>query len=61
MWPDLVRALALVLVIEGLMPFIAPERWREMMLRLSEVDGRSLRVFGGVLIGVGAVLLQFIH
>ena len=61
MWPDLVRAMALVLVIEGLMPFIAPERWREMMLRLSEVDGRSLRVFGGVLIGVGAVLLQFIH
>ena len=61
MWPDLLRALALVLVIEGLMPFLAPERWREMMLRLSDVDGRSLRVFGGVLIGVGAVLLQFIH
>ncbi|MAS11572.1 DUF2065 domain-containing protein [Endozoicomonas sp. G2_2] len=61
MWPDLLRALALVLVIEGLMPFLAPERWREMMLRLSDVDGRSLRVFGGVLIGVGVLLLQFIH
>lgn len=61
MWADLLRALALVLVIEGLLPFIAPERWREMMLRLSEVDGRSLRIFGGVLIGVGAVLLQFVH
>ena len=61
MWADIVRALALVLVIEGLMPFLAPERWREMMLRLSDVDGRSLRVFGGVLIGLGAVLLQFIH
>lgn len=61
MWPDLLRALALVLVIEGLMPFLAPERWREMMLRLSDVDGRSLRLFGGVLIGVGVLLLQFIH
>ena len=61
MWPDLLRALALALVIEGLMPFLAPERWREMMLRLSDVDGRSLRVFGGVLIGVGVLLLQFIH
>lgn len=61
MWPDLLRALALVLVIEGLMPFIAPERWREMMLRLSDVDSRSLRLFGGVLIGAGVLLLQFIH
>jgi len=61
MWPDLLRALALVLVIEGLMPFIAPERWREMMLRLSTVDSRSLRIFGGALIGVGVVVLQFLH
>ncbi|ROO29052.1 hypothetical protein SAOR_04605 [Salinisphaera orenii MK-B5] len=61
MWVDLLRAVALVLVIEGLLPFLAPERWREMMLRLSDVDGRSLRIFGGVLIGVGAVLLQFVH
>lgn len=61
MWVDLLRAVALVLVIEGLLPFLAPERWREMMLRLSDMDGRSLRIFGGVLIGVGAVLLQFVH
>lgn len=61
MWPDLLRALALVLVIEGLMPFLAPERWREMMLRLSDVEGRSLRLFGGILIGIGVLLLQFIH
>lgn len=61
MWPDLLRALALVMVVEGLMPFLAPERWREMMLRLSDVDGRSLRLFGGLLIGMGVLLLQFIH
>lgn len=58
MWEDLLRALALVMVIEGLMPFLAPERWREMMLRVSTVDGRSLRVFGAVLIGTGLVLLH---
>lgn len=61
MWLDLLRALALVLVIEGLMPFIAPERWRDMLLRVSTVDSRSLRLFGGVLIGVGAIVLQFLH
>lgn len=61
MWLDIVRALALVLVIEGLLPFIAPERWREMMQRASTADARSLRLFGGVLIGVGVILLQLLH
>lgn len=58
---ELLRAVALVLVIEGLMPFIAPERWRETVLRLAAVDPRHLRLFGGALIGVGTVMLQFIH
>lgn len=61
MWEDLLRALALVMVIEGLLPFLAPERWREMILRVSTVDRRSLRIFGAVMIGAGVLLLQFIR
>lgn len=61
MWEDLLRALALVMVIEGLMPFLAPERWREMMLRVSTVDGRTLRIFGAVLIGAGVVVLHLLR
>lgn len=61
MWEDLLRALALVMIIEGLLPFLAPERWREMMLRVSTVDGRGLRLFGGVLIGAGVVLLHLLR
>lgn len=45
-WEDLCRALALVLVIEGLMPFAVPNRWRAMMLRVSAMDDRELRVIG---------------
>lgn len=61
MWADLLRALALVCVIEGLMPFIAPERWREAMLRLAEVAPWQLRTFGAIMIGAGVVFLQFLH
>ncbi len=43
------------------MPFIAPERWRETMLRLAEVAPRQLRIFGAVMIAVGVVALQFLH
>lgn len=58
MWLDLIQALALVLVIEGLMPMLAPDRWREMMQRLSSVDSRSLRLCGGGVVAVGLVILQ---
>lgn len=61
MWLDLLRALALVCVFEGIMPFIAPDRWRETMLRLTSVPPRQLRIMGAVMIGVGAVALQFLH
>lgn len=61
MWADLLRALALVCVIEGLMPFIAPERWRETVLRLAGAAPRQLRIFGAVMIAVGVVALQFLH
>ncbi len=61
MWADLLRALALVMVLEGLMPFLMPDRWREMMARLCTVDSRSLRLFGGAIVAIGVVMLQFVH
>lgn len=61
MWEDLLRALALVMIIEGLMPFLAPERWREMILQVTTVDTRGLRIFGGVLITVGLVSLHLLR
>lgn len=61
MWEDLLRALALVMIIEGLMPFLAPERWREMIRRVTTVNTRGLRIFGGVLIAVGLVSLHLLR
>lgn len=58
---DLFRALALVLVIEGLMPFLAPARWRETMLRLSTLDDRQLRMVGITAIIAGLVTLQLVR
>ncbi len=61
MWAEIVRALALVIVIEGLLPFIAPDRWRAMLLQVIKVDSRSLRVFGAVMIGTGIIALQLLR
>ena len=58
-WHDLGVALCLVLVIEGILPFLYPKRWREMVTMLSEVDDRAMRVAGlpSLLLGTGMLYL----
>ncbi len=58
---DLWAALALVLVIEGLLPFAAPRLWREMLLQIATMDERRLRLFGGSSIAIGMLLLYWIR
>jgi uncharacterized protein YjeT (DUF2065 family) len=39
-------ALALVLVIEGLFPFLSPGGWRRMFLQLLQLEDGQVRFFG---------------
>lgn len=59
MWLDLARALCLMLVLEGIMPFLAPSRWRNMAAVLAQIDNRSMRIMGlmSMLLGAGALYL----
>ncbi len=59
MWHDLAVAFCLVLVIEGILPFLYPKRWREMAMMLSEVDDRTMRFtgLGSMLLGTGLLYL----
>lgn len=57
---DFLRALALVMVIEGLLPFLSPHRFRESLLRAASLQDRSLRLFGLVAMVLGAALLQYL-
>jgi uncharacterized protein len=50
-------ALALVLVLEGLLPFLSPGGWRRTFLRLMELQDGQLRFFGLCSILMGLVLL----
>lgn len=54
----LVRALALVMVIEGLLPFLLPERWREAMRAAADMDTRTLRLMGLASMIVGLLILK---
>ena len=60
MWQDLARACGLVMVIEGLWPFLSPVRWRNAMLRVSTLEDRVLRSFGLASMICGLIVLQLV-
>jgi uncharacterized protein YjeT (DUF2065 family) len=60
--PDsFLAACALVLVLEGLMPFLAPRIWRDAFRRLIDLSDGQLRFVGLISIGIGLVLLMVFY
>jgi len=59
-WSELARAVALVMVLEGILPFLAPGRWRQMMLSVMQLDSRAIRVIGLLSMLAGLLLLNLI-
>jgi len=55
---ELLTALALVMVIEGLMPLISPARWREVFSRILALSDGQIRFIGlaSILMGLFALL-----
>jgi uncharacterized protein YjeT (DUF2065 family) len=60
-WNDLLAALALLLVIEGVVPFLNPQSLRRMLAMVSQLDDRTLRITGLVSMLVGVVLLTIVR
>jgi uncharacterized protein YjeT (DUF2065 family) len=60
-WSDLLAALALVLVIEGMVPFLNPQSLRRMLETMSQLDDRTLRITGLVSMLGGVVLLYIVR
>ena len=61
MFEDLLTAFALLMIIEGLMPVIAPLVWQKYLREVSRMNPRTIRIIGIVSMLGGAVLLQFMH
>lgn len=55
---ELLIALCLVLILEGMLLFAAPKHWQKMMLELAQHQPKHLRAIGGAVIVVGLILLQ---
>lgn len=61
MWNELAIALCLVLVIEGIVPFLYPRRWRALAMTLAEIPDSTMRITGLISMLTGTVLLYLIR
>lgn len=54
---DFLAALALLLIFEGLMPFASPEKWKEFIRSIGELEPSKIRFFGLMSMLAGLILL----
>ncbi len=59
-WVELARAFCLLLIIEGIMPFLYPGRWRSMLDLVSRTDDRALRLAGLISMLLGLFFLYLL-
>lgn len=60
-WTEILTALALVLIIEGLLPFASPGRYRQMVAEIVRLSDNHIRNVGLVVILIGLVLLYLVR
>ena len=57
---ELLTAFSLLLVIEGVLPFLSPGTFRNILVQMLQMDDRSLRISGLVSMVSGVVLLYLV-
>jgi uncharacterized protein YjeT (DUF2065 family) len=57
-WDSFWNAIGLMIVLEGIMPFLNPAMFRSAMLRMAEMDDRALRLMGFFSMMLGALLFH---
>jgi uncharacterized protein YjeT (DUF2065 family) len=57
----LLAAVALMLVLEGLLPFLSPQSWRRMFERATRMSDGQIRFLGLTCMVVGVALLLLFH
>ncbi|KPK68748.1 MAG: hypothetical protein AMJ84_10655 [Acidithiobacillales bacterium SM23_46] len=61
MWRDLGAALALMLVLEGILPFLSPAGLRRLIASVNELSDGQLRAAGLVSMAAGLALLYILR
>lgn len=60
-WHDLLAALALLLVLEGIIPFVNPAALRKTLETIGKLNDGQLRTIGMISMAIGLLLLFFVR
>ncbi len=60
-WQVLPIAIALVFIVEGMLPFISPNHWRAMLAISAKMDDRMIRNIGLGSMLFGVFILYWVH
>lgn len=61
MWHSILVAIALLLVIEGVVPFLNPEGMRKLLYRIADMNDNTLRFAGLTAMVLGCLLLYAVN
>lgn len=61
MWQDFLTAICLMLIIEGMIPFLYPQRWKALVASLAQIDARRMRMMGLFSMVLGAASLYVVR
>ncbi len=60
MWETFLIAIALMLILEGILPFLSPQTWREAFRKMIEINDHQIRFIGLTSMLVGLMLLLIV-
>ncbi|PXW86130.1 hypothetical protein C8R34_11528 [Nitrosomonas sp. Nm84] len=60
MWETFLIAVALMLILEGMLPFLSPSTWREAFRKLIEINDSQIRFIGLTSMLIGLMLLLIV-
>ena len=60
-WTEFITAVALLLVIEGMLPFVRPSRYKQLVAQIVRLSDNQLRLIGLSAMIAGLVLLFIVR
>lgn len=60
-WSDLFAAVALYLILEGILPFLSPQWMKRMLVSFASMADNHLRLWGLISMSIGLALLYFVR
>lgn len=56
-----VAAIGFLLILEGVGPFLAPRRWRQLIMGVSRLSDRYLHIAGFIAMMIGVIIIIWAH